>query len=404
MAKVTTRSVDSIDRVSSLFQFDREHARHGCLVGIDEAGRGPWAGPVVAAAVCLPPDLDLGPLRLLDDSKKLTPARREKLAAQIQAQALAYGIGQASPREIERLDIEKASFLAMKRALIDLGIIPDRLLIDGHRDPVLGLPTECIVKGDSLSASIAAASILAKTSRDRQMEILGGARDPWGFGRHKGYGTQFHQHALAVYGVSEHHRKTFKPVARCLEVSGPSEDFRKIMGAVHECTDREELNSLFLAVDRAISHLATSECWLLREEIERKAKSLSKPARRKNLRKKGADFEKVVDQFLTSRGYNILERNYHGGQGEIDLIARDGETLVFIEVKMRNSSHFGEGFDAVDARKRNRIVRTALDYLSHLDREEDCRFDIVSISRKEAGRIEVEHLPNAFTPGEDFWL
>ncbi len=393
-----------MSRVASLFQFDAEHARHGCLVGIDEAGRGPWAGPVVAAAVCFPPELDPGLLCLLDDSKKLTPIRREKLAHQIEDCALAAGIGQASPREIDKLNIEKATFLAMKRALIDSGIVPDRLLVDGHRDPGLGLPTECVVKGDGLSASIAAASILAKTSRDRQMEILGGDRDPWGFARHKGYGTQLHQQTLSVFGVSEYHRKTFKPVARCLDVIGPSETFQKISDRVYGCTDSEELESIVPLVDRAISHLATSEIWLLREHLDQKGKALSKSRPRRNLRKRGADFEGVVDKFLSQRGYKILERNYHGGQGEIDLIARDGETLVFVEVKMRNGSEFGTGLEAIDSRKKTRMVATALDYLSHLEREEDCRFDVVAVDKKDSGTIDVEHFPNAFTPGEDFLL
>jgi len=397
-----TASYPQGSRIESLFRFDSENAGHGCLVGIDEAGRGPWAGPVVAAAVCFPPEIDYAPLCLLDDSKNLTPARREKLAKQIGRHALAIGVGQASPREIDQLDIEKATFLAMKRALIDLGIFPDRLLVDGHRDPGLGLPTRCVVKGDGKSAAVAAASIIAKTSRDRQMEILGGDRDPWGFGRHKGYGTVLHSHTLAVYGVSEHHRKTFKPVAKCLEVPGPSNFFLGIADRVRGCKEGEELELVSLDVDCAISHLRTSEAWLLREQIEWRRMGLSKSAKGTNLRKKGGEYEGIVDDFLAKRGYNILEKNYHGGRGEIDLIARDGDTLVFVEVKMRKGSDFGSGLEAIDIHKRRRMATAALDYLSHLEREENCRFDVVSIERKEAGRIEIDHFPDAFEVGEDF--
>ncbi|MCA9424445.1 MAG: ribonuclease HII [Candidatus Omnitrophica bacterium] len=393
-----------LGRVEALFHFDATHSGHGCLVGIDEAGRGPWAGPVVAAAVSFPPELDPGLLRLLDDSKKLTPVKREKLADQIMEHAFAYGIGQASPQEIDRLDIEKATFLAMKRALLDSALLPDRLLVDGHRDPGLGVPTECIVKGDGASACIAAASILAKTARDRQMTILGGEEDLWGFAKHKGYGTKFHQHALAVFGVTEHHRKTFKPVARCLDNASPSETFLGIHRSLNRVEDVADLEDLERAVDRQITFLQTSELWLLREKVSERRKDLSKQSGGRNLREKGSKYEEVVDRFLVQRGYNILERNYHGARGEIDLIARDGETLVFIEVKMRRGGDYGSGIEAIDPRKMNRVATTALEYLSLLDREENCRFDVVTVEKEELGSVHIEHYPNAFTPGEDFLL
>ena len=390
--------------MESLFQFDADHSDHGCLVGIDEAGRGPWAGPVVAAAVSFPPEMDPGLLRLLDDSKKLTAVKREKLADQIINAALAYGVGQASPREIDQLDIEKATFLAMKRALIDSALVPDKILVDGHRDPGLGLPTECVVKGDGQSACIAAASILAKTTRDRQMENLDAEDDRWGFAKHKGYGTKYHQNTLAVFGVTEHHRKTFKPVARCLEVRGPSTTFESLYGALSRGVDLEDIEPIQQEIDRQIAFLTTSEIWLLRERFEEARKRIAKKEKQGNNRRTGTQFESVIQRFLSERGYKILERNYHGRAGEIDLIARDGETLVFVEVKMRGSGDFGSGLESIDSRKRNRMAATALEYLSLLEREEECRFDVVTIQKQKTGTIHIEHYPNAFTPGEDFLL
>lgn len=388
-------------RVEELFRFDREASAGGCLVGIDEAGRGPWAGPVVAAAVCFPPEADLGLLRLLNDSKKLTPSRRETLAEQIERTALAFGIGSASPSEIDRLDIEKATFLAMQRALLDSGLLPDRIVVDGSRDPGLGLPTRCVVKGDSLSAAIAAASILAKTTRDRLMENLGGEEDPWGFSQHKGYGTAYHQHALAVYGVSEHHRKTFKPVARSLEVAGPSEEFLKLRRRIRCVWDEEDLQAAVEAMNRSISHLGSSEAWLLREELAGRTKEIAKAPKASNRRSMGSAFEDHVADFLAKRGYKILERNYHASRGEIDLIARDGDSLVFVEVKMRRGTDYGSGLEAVDSRKRERMTSAALEYLSHLDHEEDCRFDVVVVTAPGDGTASIDHYTHAFAPGED---
>lgn len=178
-----------------------------CAVcGIDEAGRGPLAGAVYAAAVILPPDVDIPGI---NDSKKLSPKKREELYEIILSRAAAWSVASADEREIDRVNILCATFLAMCRAVKNLGIRPDGALVDGNRDPGLGIPTRCIVKGDAQSASIAAASILAKVSRDRYMMKLDQAYPQYGFAVHKGYPTKDHYRAILRYGVSPVHRLSF---------------------------------------------------------------------------------------------------------------------------------------------------------------------------------------------------
>ncbi len=177
------------------------------VCGVDEAGRGPLAGPVCAAAVILPPDLDI---EGLNDSKKLTDKRRRALYDVITEQALAYGIAFASEQEIDRINILQATFLAMRRAVEQLRLRPALALVDGNREPDFGsIPVRTIVKGDSLSANIAAASILAKVTRDRFMEEQDAVYPQYGFALHKGYGTQAHYAALREYGPCPIHRRTF---------------------------------------------------------------------------------------------------------------------------------------------------------------------------------------------------
>lgn len=176
------------------------------ICGVDEAGRGPLAGPVCAAAVILPAHLELPGLT---DSKKLSDKKRRELFPLIQEQAIAYGIGFASEQEIDEVNILQATFLAMRRAIEQLSIKPDLALIDGNRETVFGIPVKTVVKGDSLSASIAAASILAKVSRDDLMLELAQQYPQYGFDIHKGYGTKAHYTALREYGPCPIHRMTF---------------------------------------------------------------------------------------------------------------------------------------------------------------------------------------------------
>lgn len=176
------------------------------VCGIDEAGRGPLAGPVCAAAVVLPRDLEI---EGLNDSKKLSDKRRRVLFDEIAAQAVTYGIAFATEQEIDEINILQATFLAMRRALAQLSIQPSIALIDGNRETDFGLPVRTIVKGDSLSANIAAASILAKVTRDDFMLEQAKLYPEYGFDIHKGYGTKAHYEALRKYGPCPIHRRTF---------------------------------------------------------------------------------------------------------------------------------------------------------------------------------------------------
>ena len=177
------------------------------ICGVDEAGRGPLAGPVCAAAVILPADLEI---EGLNDSKKLSEKKREALYDVICEKALAYGIAMATEQEIDEINILQATFLAMERAVEQLQLRPDLVLVDGNREPNLGeLPVKTIIRGDSKSANIAAASILAKVSRDRYMIQMDGTYPEYGFAIHKGYGTQKHYDALRTYDACPIHRRSF---------------------------------------------------------------------------------------------------------------------------------------------------------------------------------------------------
>ena len=176
------------------------------VCGVDEAGRGPLAGPVCAAAVILPRGLEIPGL---NDSKKLTEKRRDALYQTITAQALAYGIAFASVEEIEALNILGATYLAMNRAIEKLELTPALALIDGNRNSGIEIPSRCIVGGDGKCACIAAASVLAKVTRDRYMYEMAEKYPQYGFNRHKGYGTKAHYAALRAYGPSEIHRPSF---------------------------------------------------------------------------------------------------------------------------------------------------------------------------------------------------
>ena len=190
------------------------------ICGVDEAGRGPLVGAVVAGAVVLDPN---NPIDGLKDSKKLTAARREFLYQQILEKAKAWGVGEASPAEIDEINILQATMLAMRRAIEDLtnrlGAWPDKALIDGNRCPELPIAAEAIVKGDAKEPAISAASIIAKVTRDRQMMSLHEQHPEYGFAQHMGYPTEAHYAALKQYGVCDQHRRSFSPVRKVLELS-----------------------------------------------------------------------------------------------------------------------------------------------------------------------------------------
>lgn len=183
----------------------------GLIAGVDEAGRGPLAGPVVAAAVILD---ERSPIKGLADSKVLTALKRERLYDEIRAKALCCSVAMASVEEIDRLNILQATMLAMQRAVNGLRLKPTKVLVDGNRLPSLNVLAEAIVSGDALVPAISAASILAKVTRDRLLEAMHEQYPGYGFDRHKGYGTAMHLKALETLGPLAEHRRTFAPVAR----------------------------------------------------------------------------------------------------------------------------------------------------------------------------------------------
>lgn len=187
------------------------------IAGVDEAGRGAWAGPVTAAAVILPRDPDIARrLSGVNDSKQLRPERRAQLRQVVEREALAYCVGMASNVEIDALGVLVATRLAMMRAVAGLQMLPDALLIDAVKLPALALRQRAFNFADSISLSVAAASILAKTARDALMGVLDAETPQWCFGLHRGYGTAAHRDALATHGVSRHHRRSYKPIAAML--------------------------------------------------------------------------------------------------------------------------------------------------------------------------------------------
>lgn len=192
----------------TMWEIEDSHFEKGVklICGVDEAGRGPLAGPVCAAAVILPPHAYIPGL---NDSKKLTDKKRRELFPIIKEQAIAYGIGLASHEEIDQINILQATYLAMERAIAQLSVKPDLALIDGNRTKDFGLPVQTVVKGDSLSASIAAASVLAKVTRDDLMLEAAVVYPQYAFDVHKGYGTKAHYEALTKFGPSPIHRMSF---------------------------------------------------------------------------------------------------------------------------------------------------------------------------------------------------
>ncbi len=185
----------------------------GLVAGVDEAGRGPLAGPVVAAAVILD---ELKPIKGLADSKKLTKRKREQLYDEIRAKALCFSVAQASVQEIDALNILQATLLAMRRAVEGLRLSPKLVLVDGNRLPVLPIRAEAIVKGDDLVPAISAASILAKVTRDRWCHEVDTLYPAYGFASHKGYGTALHLAALQTHGACPEHRTSFRPVTEVM--------------------------------------------------------------------------------------------------------------------------------------------------------------------------------------------
>ena len=263
--KAVEREEKEKKRAESLWRHEREGEEKGYrnIAGVDEAGRGPLAGPVVAAAVILPPEgLPTG----INDSKKLTAAKRDELFDKIRQVALAVGVGQASVAEIDELNIYRAAQLAMERAITALGTKPDYLLTDAMPLPALkAIPQKPLVHGDALSLSIAAASIIAKVTRDRLMGDLHRQYPAYGFEGHKGYGTEEHMKALETHGPCPEHRLSFGPVMETLAKKSPGGPLSYWKEKLGQSKNLRELQQVGVQIKRvAMDHLTEADLGILR--------------------------------------------------------------------------------------------------------------------------------------------
>ena len=286
---------------------------YALVCGLDEAGRGPLAGPVYAAAVILPEGLRIDGL---DDSKKLSAKKRDAVFDRICASGAAFSVASASPGEIEDINILEASLLAMRRAADALALRPDILLVDGNISRGFSLPARHIIKGDSTCACIAAASVLAKVSRDRHMELLAQEYPGYGFEKHRGYGTKAHIDALKRLGPCPCHRPYFlkKPLGKA-----SPEDKTGLLG------------------------------------------------------------EDAAARLLEARGYRILARRYRTRRGELDLVAEKEGAVAFVEVKSRTGGAFARPLDAVDEKKRRKLRLCASEWLAENASVAPCSFIVAEV-------------------------
>lgn len=302
-----------------IFEYDRETGIDiSRLCGVDEAGRGPLAGDVYAAAVILKPNCII---EGLDDSKKLTEKKREELYNIIIENAVSYCVGIATIEEIEAVNILNATFLAMNRAVDGLDVTPLLCLVDGNQNPHLDVHSRCIIKGDSTSACIAAASILAKVSRDRYMKTIAEQYPQYQFEKHKGYGTALHYKMLDEHGISDVHRRSF---------------LKKYLSG--------EKNNL-----------------------------------QKETKTRGQIGEDAAVEYLLLQGYNIIERNISSSYGEIDIIVQKENIISFVEVKARKEQGLVSAREAVSKSKQKKIIITAVKYLQENEIKLQPRFDVIEI-------------------------
>ncbi len=381
---------------------DREHellaGGSKAIAGVDEAGRGPLAGPVTAAAVILPSEIEPHILAGIRDSKQLTEAVRERLFNLIVQVAADYSIAEASAREIETLNIRQASLLAMKRAVDGLKTIPDYVLVDGRDYPGLSIEGEAIIKGDQRSITIGAASILAKVSRDRVMVEMHRTYPRYGLNLHKGYPTKFHKTAVKLFGSCSEHRCTYTGVKEHLLVPELSRTFNAFLTRIDRSQSEEHVAAI--VNDLANSGLISDELYYLTQtaKVRRDEIKLKLRETHPSSTDRGAMQESRAIAFLEEKGYQLWERNYRGREGEIDLIVNRDRLVVFVEVKARSSVRFGQPYEAVTPRKRRAIIRTADQYLYERNLLEgwDVRYDVISITTARGQDPTIEHYEDAF--------
>lgn len=370
-------------RLGRLLELEQRWWAQGCarVAGVDEVGRGCLAGPVVAAAVILRPQTRLPGL---DDSKKLSPEKRARLATEITAQAQALGIGQVEAGEIDQIDILQASLKAMRLALAQLGETPQQVLVDGSHRPRSPYPETAVVQGDSRSLSIAAASVVAKVHRDRLMVEYDLQYPGYGFAEHKGYGSPQHLDALEALGPCPLHRLSFAPVARTRKASA---SFSLFMEGIESCRHLAELERIALYIKEGAAQLQPGELADLR---------LRYRARRQLLTGTGPRGEAEAAAFLEGRGYQVLARAYRGAGGELDLVVRQGDCLIFVEVKSGEEGGLGHPEERVDAAKRAHLVRAARHYCErHRVPGLEFRFDVIAVVFGK-GEPQITHLIDAF--------
>lgn len=371
---------------------------YNLIAGVDEVGRGPLAGPVVAAAVIFPGNLDPHIVAGVRDSKQLSESSRERLYDIITKTAAAFAVAHATAREIEMLDIRKASLLAMQRAVENLPIPPDYVLVDGRDYPALSIPGEAVVKGDRHCVTIGAASILAKVSRDRMMDALHTRYPQYGFDRHKGYPTQYHRDALQLFGACPLHRTTFAHVPPKDYIPESTPKFREFVNRLMSA--RKLVEMVELEKHRTTLPFSAMEHDYLTHRIQFAQEAMNKAQRllHPSTVDVGASKETLAINYLQQNGYRLWERNFHCREGEIDLVMNRDTLIVFVEVKSRSTKNFGMPYEAVTPAKRRKIIRAADRYLYERGLLDgwDIRYDIVSILAPKNQCPQIEHIEDAF--------
>ena len=323
-----------------LFKFD-ESFKEVCVCGVDEAGRGPLAGPVVAAAVILKKDAKLVVPEVYD-SKKFSEKKRIKIYEKVLIAAEDFGVGIVGADVIDEINILNATLLAMKKAIENLKIKPSLVLVDGNKIPDVSYKAKFIVKGDEKSASIAAASIIAKVKRDEIMINLDEKYKNYFFKNNKGYGTKKHYESILKFGITKEHRKSFLK-----KIKDKKFKIQKISGELGE---------------------------------------------------------KISYKYLVDMGYKVICRNYRCLYGEIDLIAIKEKNICFIEVKLRQSCCGYSPAEAVDLKKQKKIVKSAVCFnLQHPNKFQP-KFIVMEVLRNKTGEFFVNFIDNAFYVKDEYEL
>ncbi len=368
----------------------------GPIAGADEAGRGPLAGPVVAAAVVLSVDGDYGAFAGVNDSKQVSESAREQMYERIIQHAHAYAVAQASPREIDDINIRKASLLAMKRAVEKLPKPPGYVLVDGRDYPEIALPGEAVIKGDAKCLCVGAASIIAKVVRDRIMVALDRDHPMYGFAQHKGYPTKYHRAAVQIFGACKQHRTQYGPVKNNLLACDPTPTFMALLNEIDQFKPIEPETKTSLQILSA--KLDSLETYYLQQRLKYRVESLKSSSLTTSKVRRGKRGEDAAIQLLQDKGYSVWERNYKIRGGEIDLIANKGPLITFVEVKTRTTEEYGAPLESITSKKKASIIRTAERYLYDRDLHEgwDIRYDVVSVYSPKGQPPQIEHIEDAF--------